>query len=65
MEILQEMKLTGVPSYSWDHLKAVLVAKLKSCLNEMHARDKYTSTSGETFEEKRNTLAEVLQTFEG
>ncbi len=63
--ILEELKQTGVPFYTWNHLRALLVKKLKESLDKMHQSDKYMSASGETFEERRNTIAEVLTTFEG
>ncbi|GLE06811.1 hypothetical protein PINS_up016421 [Pythium insidiosum] len=71
--VLDEMRVTGVPYYQWPHLRALLVAKLKLSLDEMHAADKsgavpvgWSPTNQRTkHEERRNNLADQLNAFEG
>ncbi|KAJ0396923.1 hypothetical protein P43SY_000982 [Pythium insidiosum] len=69
--VLDEMRATGVPYYQWPHLRALLVAKLKLTLDEMHAVDKNAPVSSSptnqrsSHEERRNNLADQLSAFEG
>ncbi|KAJ0398781.1 hypothetical protein ATCC90586_001305 [Pythium insidiosum] len=69
--VLDEMRATGVPYYQWPHLRALLVAKLKMTLDEMHAVDKSAPVGSSptnqrsSHEERRNNLADQLSAFEG
>jgi hypothetical protein len=70
--VLDEIKLTGVPYYPWPHLRAVLVARLKTSLDEMRASDKsatvvvgWSPTNKNKYDERRDNLAAQLAAFEG
>ncbi|RLN38348.1 hypothetical protein BBJ28_00012285 [Nothophytophthora sp. Chile5] len=72
--VLLEMRQTGVPCYAWEHLKVLLLAKLKLALDQVHAGDKQTPTPGvgwsptnrnNRFDERCANVTGLLNTFEG
>lgn len=71
--VLEEIRATGVPCYSWAHLKKLLSAKLQVAMDQVAAADTNSSTVGVGWSptnknkssERRATITELLNTFEG
>ncbi|DAZ98461.1 TPA: hypothetical protein N0F65_001162 [Lagenidium giganteum] len=63
--VLDEIRDKGIAYYDWLQLRAVLIAKLKLSLQDMHAGDTYKPSHDESFESRCNTIAQVLSTFDG
>lgn len=71
--VLEEIRVTGVPRYSWAHLKTLLVAKLQVAMDQVAASDPTSATVGVGWSptnknkssERRSNITELLNTFEG
>lgn len=71
--VLEEIRATGVPQYPWTHLKKLLIAKLEVAMDQVAAADNSSATVGigwsptskNRANERRSTITELLNTFEG
>lgn len=71
--VLEEIRVTGVPRYSWAHLKKLLLAKLQVAMDQVAASDTTSTTVGVGWSptnknkssERRSNITELLNTFEG
>lgn len=71
--VLEEIRVTGVPCYSWAHLKKLLIAKLQVAMDLVAASDTTSATVGVGWSptnknkssERRSNITELLNTFEG
>ncbi len=62
---MEQIQQSGIPFHQWEKLKKLFLVRLKIALEEFPTKESYISRSGETYDERKNTVLEIFNAFEG